>query len=358
MKLTSLTVLPALTGAATVLFEDDFSKFDLDKWQHEITLSGEGNWEFQYYMNNRTFSYVHDNTLFIKPGLLSEHVGDGENFVKYGHLSIWGGADADYCTQNDYYGCDRQGDGYHYLNPVISGRIRTMKSFSFTYGKVSFEAKMPKGDWLWPAVWLMPKNNQYGGWPSSGEIDILESRGNLYQTCGGSRLDVSCVSSNLHWGPRYEYNRYYLTGGEQCRTDGSTWGDAFHTFEMEWTQDHLRTSVDGMIIMDVSPTAAGYNNFWDWGQFPGGMDNPWKYNSKMAPFDQDFYLIINLAVGGTGGFFPDGCNNQNGDKPWSNNAENAPAQFWDNRSRWLPTWNRGTEDSALQIRNLKVTSLD
>jgi len=339
--------------AQQVLFEENFETFNLDTWQHEITLSGGGNWEFEAYMNNRSFSYVHDNTLFIKPGLMSEFSEQGEDYVKYGHLSLHGGADADYCTNSDSWGCDRQGDGFHYLNPVISARVRTLRSFSFKYGKVTFQAKMPRGDWMWPAAWLMPRHNQYGGWPSSGEIDILESRGNLRQTCGGKRSDISCVSSNLHWGPRYEYNRYYLTGGEHCKTDGSDYGDGFHNYELEWTENYIKTSVDGIELMNVTPET----DFWTWGNFPGGMDNPWKYNSKMAPFDQEFYLIFNVAVGGTNGFFPDGCSNDYGAKPWSNTAENAPMQFWEGRNDWLRTWDRSGEDSAMQIRNLKVVSV-
>ena len=81
----------------------------------------------------------------------------------------------------------------------MSTRIRSVNSFSFKYGTIEFEAKMPKGDWIWPAVWLLPKlvnlikltylvlkiyiytvlsrSNEYGQWPASGEIDILESRG-------------------------------------------------------------------------------------------------------------------------------------------------------------------------------------
>ena len=78
-----------------------------------------------------------------------------------------------------FYGCDRtSGAGGNYLNPIKSARIRTAESFSFTYGKVEVKAKLPRGDWLWPAIWMLPRDNQYGDWPSSGEVDIMESRGN------------------------------------------------------------------------------------------------------------------------------------------------------------------------------------
>jgi len=56
--------------------------------------------------------------------------------------------------------------------------LRTAESFAFKYGRVEVKAKTPVGDWLWPAIWLLPKDQEYGQWPASGEIDIFESRGN------------------------------------------------------------------------------------------------------------------------------------------------------------------------------------
>ena len=64
------------------------------------------------------------------------------------------------------------------INPIRSARLRSVKSFSFQYGRVEIKAKLPKGDWLWPAIWMLPAHNEYGQWPASGEIDIMESRGN------------------------------------------------------------------------------------------------------------------------------------------------------------------------------------
>lgn len=351
--------LPFL-NAADIIFEDNFDFLDLSKWQHEITLAGGGNWEFQMYHNNRSNSYVHDNTLFIKPTLMADYTSAGESFLWTGQVDLWGGADADYCTNNDYYGCSRVGTGTNYLNPAISARIRTLQSFTFKYGKVTFQAKMPKGDWLWPAIWLMPAKNAYGGWPSSGEIDIVESRGNVRMECYGGRLDVSCISSNLHWGPRYEYNQYEKTGGEICKNDGTDFNTKFSEFEMEWTETYIQTKVDGEVIMRASPTEAGYSSFWDYGQFPGGLDNPWKYNSPMAPFDQEFYLIFNVAVGGTNGFFPDGCVNYgSGAKPWNNQSPTAPRDFWNAHNAWYDqTWDKYGENDALQIKNLKVYSYE
>lgn len=82
------------------------------------------------------------------------------------------------CTNPLSNGCERVGSPQFVLNPVKSARIRTVNSFAFRYGRVEVKAKMPSGDWLWPAIWLMPKYNTYGVWPASGEIDMVESRGN------------------------------------------------------------------------------------------------------------------------------------------------------------------------------------
>lgn len=104
----------------------------------------------------------------------------GEANLRNGYdMNIWGGSPADYCTQNQFYGCERySGGGGNYLNPIMSARIRTVNSFKFKHGRVEFKAKLPLGDWIWPALWLMPAQNAYGTWPTSGEIDVMESKGN------------------------------------------------------------------------------------------------------------------------------------------------------------------------------------
>ena len=96
-----------------------------------------------------------------------------------GSVNIWGGSPADVCTSNAFYGCERSAAASgNYINPIRSARLRTAKSFSLKYGRVEVRAKLPKGDWLWPAIWMLPTYQEYGTWPVSGEIDIMESRGN------------------------------------------------------------------------------------------------------------------------------------------------------------------------------------
>ena len=68
--------------------------------------------------------------------------------------------------------------GNNIIPPAISARLRTKGTFSFTYGRVEVRARIPLADWQWPAIWLLPENDVYGYWPTSGEIDLLEARGN------------------------------------------------------------------------------------------------------------------------------------------------------------------------------------
>lgn len=174
-----------------------FVHFSNFKSFNRITAGGGGNWEFEYYTNNRSNSYTRDSILYIKPTLTADTIGEAN--LKSGYtLSLWGGSPADLCTSNMFYGCERQsGGGGNVLNPIQSARIRSVNSFSFKYGRLEVRAKLPSGDWMWPAIWLLPKYNQYGEWPSSGEIDIVESRGNSPSYPSGG---VNTFGSTLHWG--------------------------------------------------------------------------------------------------------------------------------------------------------------
>jgi hypothetical protein len=180
----------AQQGGEILVFEDNFtSSFNLSLWKHELTLSGEGNWEFEMYVNNRSVSFVQNGSLVIRPTLTNATLSTAG--LMNADVNIWGGDPATLCTDNSYYGCEREGGaGGNIVNPVQSARIRTAETFAFKYGRVELSAKLPRGDWLWPAVWMMPVNAAYGSWPASGEIDILESRGNAKGYAGGGGCDT------------------------------------------------------------------------------------------------------------------------------------------------------------------------
>ncbi|KAJ8935957.1 hypothetical protein NQ318_015792 [Aromia moschata] len=334
-----------------LIFEDTFDKFDLKKWAHELTLTGGGNWEFEWYLNNRTNSYTDNGVLHINPTLLADETGN--DYLYSGTLEIYGGSPADSCTNAAQYGCSRTGTAENILNPIKSARLRTVDSFSFMYGKVEVRAKVPAGDWLWPAIWLLPRWNQYSGWPVSGEIDMMESRGNRDLTnSAGLNIGSQQVGSTLHFGPNYNYNRYMYTHYEQNNAAG--YNADFHNYQLEWTPDLIKFSIDDVVIGTVTPPEGG---FWELGELdPTGLENPWKSGSKMAPFDEEFYIILNLAVGGVN-YFPDDAINGNGAKPWINSSPKAATDFWEGREQWLPTWNVGTDDSHLQVDYVRVWAL-
>ncbi|XP_037961545.2 beta-1,3-glucan-binding protein [Plutella xylostella] len=347
------THAPVTVCSGALIFADDFEEFDLEKWQHENTLSGGGNWEFQWYSNNRSNSFAHSGLLFIRPSLLADQFG--ANFLTSGTLDIEGGAPADRCTNPKWYGCERSGSPSNIINPIKSARVRTVDSFSFRYGRVEVRAKMPAGDWLWPAIWLMPAHNVYGTWPASGEIDLVESRGNRDMYNGGVHIGTHEAGSTLHYGPYPELNGWERAHWERRNNRG--YNAEFHRYQLEWTPDFIKFSIDDVELGRVSPGAGG---FWQHGGFNShNVENPWRYGSKMAPFDQKFYLIMNVAVGGTNGFFPDGVTNPL-PKPWWNGSPSAAADFWNGRNGWLPTWNldkNDGRDASLQVDYVRVWAL-
>ena len=165
----SVVSFPGPAANEVLIFEDDFNTFNLSLWKHELTLSGEGNWEFEQYTNNRSVSFVRNGSLHISPTFQNETIGNAG--LSNADINLWGGDPATGCTDNGFYGCERVGGaGGNIINPIVSARIRTAETFAFKYGRVEVTATLPRGDWMWPAIWLMPTNAAYGTWPASGEI--------------------------------------------------------------------------------------------------------------------------------------------------------------------------------------------
>ncbi|XP_018330842.1 beta-1,3-glucan-binding protein-like [Agrilus planipennis] len=338
---------PSTVCSGDLVFQDEFDFLDFTKWQHENTLTGGGNWEFEWYTNNRTNSYVSDGVLKIVPTLTADHVGEAG--LTSTTVNLYGATEEESCTNNANYGCERSGTPDNILNPIKSARLRTYKSFHFTYGRVEIRAKMPKGDWIWPAIWMMPRYNAYGGWPTSGEIDISEVRGNADLRQNGEQIGVQQHGSTLHWGPSFFANRDSRT--HWTKNNAAGWNDDFHVYGVTWTDQSITFTVDGETIGSVAPNT----NFWDFGDLANsGYSNPWGTNSRMAPFDQNFYIILNVAVGGTN-YFPDDVVNGNGAKPWENTSGRASTDFWNGRNQWLPTWDG--LNSALQVDYVRVYAI-
>jgi len=303
-------------------------------------MGGGGNWEFQVYVNNRSNSFVEDGKLFLKPTLTSDWLG--EERVRGNppySLDIW-----DSCTNPQWYGCFRtSGDG-RVINPVTSARIRTRETFSFKYGRVEVRARVPIGKWLWPAIWMLPENQEYGGWPLSGEIDILESRGNTLSVPEQPGCDTA--TSALHWGA-YFPSLYELTSGAHPISSPGVCDGEYHIYELQWTESKITTTVDGNVIMSIDT-----KDFFEKGGYSPNTNNPWINGNSNAPFDKEFYLIMNLAIGGTGGYWEDGIDG----KPWANEDEFAMTAFYNAKDTWLPSWNIDdpSHPSALSVDYVRV----
>ena len=346
-----LFALALLTGAVHVantelvlVLEDDFTDFNLSLWKHELNLGGGGNYEFQYYTNNRSNSYVEDGVLHIQPTLLADQIGEGAVRGEFAYtMNVWGAQPADLCTGNAFFGCQRDAlGGGNFINPTTSARIRTAESFSFTYGRVEVRAKLPIGDWLWPAIWMLPTDNQYGNWPASGEVDIMESRGNppSYEAGG-----YDSYGSTLHWGLDFSQNMFLLT---HATKSGVNLAEDFHTYGLLWNETYIGTYLDeeSNTVLSVQIN----ESFWERGGWTSPpWNNPWRGRGRSAPFDRRFFLIINLAVGGVTEYFPDGV----GGKPWSNSDPNSVNAFYNAQNSWYPTWNQ-----TFQIDSVKVWSAD
>lgn len=152
---------------------------------------------------------------------------------------------------------------YHYT----SARIHTLGD-GWKYARIEIKAKLPHGAGTWPAFWMLPTHPQYGnlGWPDNGEIDIMEYAGKEPDQVLGS-----IYSKNHIWWDHSGYSVYQSVPNAES---------AYHIYSMEWSQENMELAVDGVV----------YNSFSN----PHTTWEDW-------PFDQQYRLIINFALGGWGG---------------------------------------------------------
>jgi len=225
-----------------LLWSDEFNgnSLDLTKWQYEVNCDGGGNNELQCYTNSPNNVAVQNGSLVITA------IPQNLNGKQY-----------------------------------TSGRINTAASAAWKYGRIDFSAKSPNGIYLWPALWMMPRDNVYGGWAASGEIDIFESRSTQ-----------NTQESTLHYGGSWPNNVYQGSGPQVMNFDMAA---DFHLYSAIWTPTEIQFLVDNRVYS----TQTLQRSFWS-----GTGTNP--YTASGQPFDQYFYLIINLAIGG--GFFGQNAN--------------------------------------------------
>ncbi len=230
---------PAPAGGDTALhtnwklvWEDDFSKdkaIDTTKWNFEINGNGGGNGELEYYTNSPKNAHIENGELVIT------------------------------AIKND---------GGH---KFTSARMTTKGKAAFLFGRIEACIKAPKAQaGNWPAFWMMPQDSKYGGWPRSGEIDIMElinKEDKLYGTC--------------HYGGPGDIHT-----GAQTTIPGSDFSKDYHVYAVEWEPKEIRWYCDG--------------------KYYGKIDQWKSANAPFpAPFNQKFFIILNYAVGGAWPRSPD-----------------------------------------------------
>lgn len=215
-----------------VLWHDEFNADVLNDeiWTREVREAGWTNNELQSYEDSEENVFVKDGSLHLKA-------------IKTGDRSY------------------------------TSGKVNSQNKADFTYGKVVARAMIPEGKGLWPAIWMMPQDEEhYGQWPKCGEIDIMEA------LCD----DVATSYSTIHYGePHAEQQGTYKIAN--VLKDG-TLSNKFHDYSVEWEPGEMRFFVDDIKVLTVN----------DWFTAVQGEDE----KPYPAPFDQPFFVQMNLAVGG------------------------------------------------------------
>lgn len=222
---------PGNGGIKTLVWSDEFDYNGLpdpQKWSYDTqgNSSGWGNNEKQFYTSGRLQN--------------SE--------VKGGVLTI-------NAIKEDF-------SGFKYT----SARLVTKGKGDWLYGRIEVKAKLPDGRGMWPAIWMLPTDWAYGGWPASGEIDIMENVG----------YDPYVILATAHT-EAYNHVKGTQKSGKKTVTDCYT---DFHVYALEWEATEYRAYIDDTLIFTFKNEGTGY---------------------KVWPFDKRFHLLLNVAVGGNWG---------------------------------------------------------
>jgi len=246
-----------------LVWADEFNGdlIDMSKWSHEVDCWGGGNEERQCYTAEPDNSFVENGYLFINafvdpttgpalPPKLEDNLPEDEK-----------GATA--------------------RKPFSSARLNTKAKGEWKYGRFEVRAKMPEGQGMWPAIWMLPVDEKYGGWAASGEIDIVEAVnwGTECKKCDDGTENR--IFGTIHYGAEWPKNKYK---GEETAVEANKSG--FHVYAVEWKEGEINWFVDDRKFSTLTPK--------DWRtKSLLGQDK-----NSSAPFDQPFYILMNVAVGG------------------------------------------------------------
>jgi beta-glucanase (GH16 family) len=240
------TTLGAQISSRKTAFKDEFTRpagsaIDSTKWTAEIGGSGWGNQELEYYTNSTENAY---------------HDGAGSFVIKAVKLTSP-------LTLSCWYGpCQ-----------YTSARLITKQKFDIKYGRFEARIRIPRGQGVWPAFWMLGNNIDSVSWPQCGEIDIMENIGR----------EPTIVHGTIH-GPGYSGANGI--GAAFTAPGNRPFADDFHVFAIEWANNQIHWYVDGQVYKTVRPQ-----------DLPAGTQ--WV-------FDHPFFIILNFAVGGQWPGSPDG----------------------------------------------------
>jgi beta-glucanase (GH16 family) len=238
--------------------EFDGPRIDPEKWTLAQDCWGGGNKERQCYTDSAANARVEDGVLQI--------TARRERFTGPA-ITVDQGSAADRKEQ--------------VTRPFTSARLSTRGKAAWRYGLIEVRARLPQGQGLWPAIWMLPQESRFGAWAASGEIDIMEAV-NLGEPCPAGRPGCPAgqelgVLGTLHFGGTPPANVHRgLTTAMPTPLDG------FHVYALEWSPEAITWRIDGKAYQTQRPG--------DWST--SGSPDP------AAPFDRQFYLILNVAVGG------------------------------------------------------------
>ncbi|MAI24354.1 MAG: hypothetical protein CL828_09870 [Crocinitomicaceae bacterium] len=216
--------------AMTLVWSDEFdgTSLNLDNWTYDLGASGWGNNEWQNYTNSTQNSSVAD-----------------------GYLTIT---------------ARQEGSSY------TSARLKSQGLQSFQYGRMDIRAKLPEGQGIWPAIWMLGDNFTSTGWPACGEIDIMEMIGHQPSTAHGT----------AHWGSSWNFHQY--TGSSITLPNGEKFSEAFHLFSVIWEENQITWLMDDQAYFSIDSA---------------------QMNGQPYPFNAQFFFIMNIAVGGNWPGYPD-----------------------------------------------------
>jgi beta-glucanase (GH16 family) len=250
------------TDGWALVWSDEFDGDAIDpaKWDFEVDCWGGGNEERQCYTARPENAFIQNGFLQIVARrenavgpALPPHLDDALPEKERGKLAA---------------------------KPFTSARLSTKGKADWIYGRLEVRARAPEGQGAWAAAWMLPSEERYGAWAASGEIDILElvNQGAECKSCKGGKENR--VFGTIHYGGEWPRNKYKGKDAPRPATE-----DGFNIYAVEWQEGEIRWYVDGQLYSTLTQK--------DWG--PKAM---FSKLPKSAPFDQPFYLILNLAIGG------------------------------------------------------------